>query len=138
MHRLARSWPPHSPDPQLSAFLGDEEYTHVVRHRGALIETAMRRLTETYPAMRTYNQRQLDSTAEDMTHVVDFLAAALYVSETQIFTDFVDWTAGVLRARGVPPFALRVGLRVVREQLHDYPTALAVLDAGLTRLPAEK
>jgi hypothetical protein len=86
--------------------------------------------------MRTYNQRQLDSTAEDLTHVVDFLAAALYVSETQIFTDFVDWTAGVLRARGVPPVALRVGLQVVREQLRDYPTALAVLDAGSARLPA--
>jgi methanogenic corrinoid protein MtbC1 len=138
VHRLARNWPPHSPDPQLSAFLGDEEYTYVVRHRGDLIATAMRRLTETYPAMRTYNQRQLDSTAEDMTHVVDFLAAALYISETQIFTDFVDWTAGVLQARGVPPVALRVGLQVVREQLLDYPTALAVLDAGTARLPVAR
>ena len=138
VQRLARNWPPHCPDPQLSAFLGDEEYTYVVRHRGDLIETAMRRLTETYPAMRTYNQRQRDSTAEDMTHVVDFLAAALYVSETAIFTDFIAWTAGVLQARGVPPVALQVGLQVVRDQLRDYPTALAVLDAGLACLSAWK
>ncbi|MCO8271234.1 cobalamin-dependent protein [Actinoplanes sp. TRM 88003] len=130
VHRLARNWPPYSPDPQLSAFLGDEEYTYVVRNRGELISTAMSRLTEAYPAMREYNQRQLDSTAEDMAHIADFLAAALYVSETAIFTDFVSWTNGVLQARGVPPVALRVGLESVRAQLRDYPRATAVLDAG--------
>ncbi|MBM2621434.1 cobalamin-dependent protein [Actinoplanes sp. LDG1-06] len=131
--RLARNWPPHNSDPQLSAFLGDEEYTYVVRNRPQLIDSAMRQLTERYPAMRDYNQRQLDSTAEDMAHIVDFLAAALYVSETQIFTDFVAWTDGVLQARGVPPVALRVGLEAVQAQLRDYPAATAILTAG-TRL----
>jgi hypothetical protein len=134
VQRLARNWPPYSPDPQLSAFLGDEEYTYVVRNRGELIGTAMRRLTESYPAMREYNQRQLDSTAEDMAHIVDFLAAALYVSETPIFTDFVEWTNGVLQARGVPAVALRVGLDSVRSQLRDYPRATAILDAGAARI----
>jgi len=134
VQRLARNWPPYSPDPQLSAFLGDEEYTYVVRNRGELIGTAMRRLTESYPAMREYNQRQLDSTAEDMAHIVDFLAAALYASETPIFTDFVEWTNGVLQARGVPAVALRVGLDSVRSQLRDYPRATAILDAGAARI----
>lgn len=87
VRRLARNWPPHSADPQLSAFLGDEEYTHVVRHRGTLISTAMDTLMRTYPRMRGYNTRQMDATTEDMTHIVDFLASALYLSETQIFTD---------------------------------------------------
>ncbi|MEV4348479.1 cobalamin-dependent protein [Actinoplanes sp. NPDC049596] len=130
VRRLARNWPPHSPDPQLSAFLGDEEYTYVVRQRGALISTAMATLAETYPRVRDYNPRQLDATTEDMTHIVDFLAAALYVSETQIFTDFIEWTAAVLEARGVPPVALRVGLEAVRTQLQDFPTATAMLTAG--------
>ncbi|MBU2671008.1 cobalamin-dependent protein [Actinoplanes bogorensis] len=131
VQRLARHWPPHQPDPQLSAYLGDEEYTYVVRNRPELISTAMHRLTEAYPAMRDYNQRQRDSTAEDMAHIVDFLASALYVSETSIFTDFVEWTNGVLQARGVPPVALRVGLETVRAQLRDYPTATAVISAGI-------
>ncbi|XVV09487.1 cobalamin B12-binding domain-containing protein [Actinoplanes sp. CA-131856] len=130
VQRLARNWPPHSPDPQLSAFLGDEEYTYVVRHRGTLIGTAMETLAQTYPRLREYNTRQLDATTEDLSHIVDFLASALYVSETQIFTDFITWTAAVLDARGVPPVALRVGLEAVRAQLHDFPTAVAVLNAG--------
>ncbi|WP_250002622.1 B12-binding domain-containing protein [Actinoplanes sp. M2I2] len=136
VQRLARNWPPHSPDPQLSAYLGDEEYTYVVRNRGVLIGTAMRRLTDAYPPMREYNQRQLDATAEDMAYIVDFLAAALYVSETQIFTDFMAWTSGVVQARGVPPVALRVGLESVRSQLRDYPTAMAVLNAGEAAIEA--
>ncbi|MBL7258408.1 cobalamin-dependent protein [Actinoplanes sp. LDG1-01] len=134
VRRLAHNWPPHNQDPQLSAFLGDEEYTYVVRHRPELINTAMRQLTEAYPAMREYSQRQLDSTAEDMAHIVDFLAAALYVSETAIFTDFVAWTNEVLQARGVPAVALRVGLETVQAQLRDYPTAAAMLTAGMRLL----
>jgi methanogenic corrinoid protein MtbC1 len=132
--RLARAWPPPSRDPHAAAFLGDEEYTYVVRNRPALITTSMDRLFRAYPGMRDYDERQLDATAEDMGHVVDFLAAALYVSETAIFTDFVGWTADVLAARGVPPVALRFGLDQVKAQLHDYPTATKVLDAGLARL----
>ncbi len=132
--RLARHWPPPMRDPQSSAFLGDDEYTYVTRHRPVLIGTAMGRLAGDHPVVRDYDQRQIDATAEDLGHVVDFLAAALYVGETPIFTDFVDWTRGVLAARGVPAAALRTGLDLVREQLRDCPGALAVLDAGLGRL----
>jgi methanogenic corrinoid protein MtbC1 len=129
--RLATDWPPPPRDPQVSAFLGDEEYTYVVRHRPDLLGTVLSRLVAQHPAVRDYDQRQLDATAEDMGHIVDFLAAALYVSETAIFTDFVDWTREVLRARGVPPGALRAGVALVRDQVRDFPRALAVLDAGL-------
>jgi methanogenic corrinoid protein MtbC1 len=131
--RLAGDWPPPIRDPEISAFLGDEEYTYVSRHRPALIGTAIGRLAGDYPAVRAYDQRQMDATAEDIGHIVDFLAAALYVSEAQIFTDFVEWTRAVLAARGVPPAALRAGLLLVRDQLRDYPTALTVLDAGVAR-----
>ena len=132
--RLATDWPPVMGDPYDSAFLGDEEYTWVVRQRSALIETALRRLTADYPAVGRYDERQLDSTAEDLGHIADFLAASLYVGDDRIFTDFVEWTASVLSARQVPGVALRTGLRLVREQLHDYPTATAVLDAGIARV----
>ena len=133
--RLARGWPPPSRDPQIAAVLGDDEYTYVVRNRPTLIATAMHRLAEACPAVRDHDDRQRDATAEDMGHVVDFLAAALYLSETLIFTDFVDWTAGVRHAREVPPRAFRAGLDLVRAQLTDYPAALAMLDAGRAHLP---
>jgi methanogenic corrinoid protein MtbC1 len=132
--RLSSSWPPPSRDPQAHAYLGDDEYTYVVRHRPDLIATAMASLLETYPAMAEYDDRQMDSTLEDMGHIVDFLASSLYVSDPKIFTDFTAWTAAVLRARNVPSPALTVGLEAVRAQLHDYPSARSTLDAGLSQV----
>ncbi|WP_433292839.1 cobalamin B12-binding domain-containing protein [Actinoplanes sp. CA-030573] len=135
--RLSAGWPPSSArDPQATAFLGDEEYTFVMRERPTLIARSLSSLASAYPAFRQYDERQLDATAEDMGHIVDFLAAALYVSEPAIFTDFVEWTAEVLRARGVPAPALRVGLHTVRAQLTDYPRCLSLVDAGLARITA--
>jgi methanogenic corrinoid protein MtbC1 len=132
--RLAGNWPPRMEDPWVSSFLGDDEYTYLVRHRGDLIGTALQRLAAAYPGTQRYDQRQHDATAEDMGHIVDFLAAALYVADDRLFTDFVDWTAAVLQARGVPGEALAVGLRLVRDQLRDYPTATDYLDAALARI----
>ncbi|GGQ63849.1 cobalamin B12-binding domain-containing protein [Couchioplanes azureus] len=132
--RLARNWPPVVGDPYETAFLGDEEYTYVVRRRGDLVRTALDRLAATYPPMAAYDQRQHDATVEDLGHIVDFLAAALYVDDAQVFTDFVEWTAVVLAARQVPPAALDVGLRLVGEQLRDFPAATAMLGTGRSLL----
>jgi methanogenic corrinoid protein MtbC1 len=132
--RLAENWPPRIGDAYDTAFLGDAEYTYVVRQRGTLIGTALQRLAAAYPDVTRYDQRQRDATADDLGHVVDFLAAALYVDDRKVFTDFVEWTAAVLAARGVPRPALAVGLRLIRDQLHDYPAALRHLDAGLALL----
>jgi methanogenic corrinoid protein MtbC1 len=132
--RLARDWPPQIDDPYGTPFLGDDEYTYLVRHRGDLVSTAVTRLAAAYPPVGDYSRRQHDSTVEDLGHVVDFLAAALYVDDAQVFTDFVAWTAAVLEARQVPPVALQIGLNLMRDQLRDYPSAVAVLDAGITTL----
>jgi methanogenic corrinoid protein MtbC1 len=129
--RLVRDWPPPTGDPDDARYLGDDEYTHLVRERPELIATALRRLAEAYSPMAGYDQRQQDATADDLGHVVDFLAAALYVDDPAVFTDFVTWTARILQARGVPPGALRAGLLICREQLYDYPRACAFLDVGI-------
>jgi methanogenic corrinoid protein MtbC1 len=134
VRRLAREWPPPIEDPYRTAFLGDDEYTYLVRHRGELVQTAMTRLTAAYPPMGAYSQRQYDSTLDDLGHVVDFLAAALYVADEQVFTDFVAWTAAVLEAREVPPVALQIGLTLMRDQLRDYPAAIRIIDAGVATL----
>jgi methanogenic corrinoid protein MtbC1 len=134
VRRLAREWPPPIEDPYRTAFLGDDEYTYLVRHRGELVQTAMTRLMAAYPPMGAYSQRQHDSTLDDLGHVVDFLAAALYVADEQVFTDFVAWTAAVLEAREVPPVALQIGLTLMRDQLRDYPAAIRIIDAGVATL----
>ncbi len=132
--RLSQNWPPaHDlPDPE---YLGSEEYTHLVRSRPELISTAMRRLAAAYPAAHHYDPAQVDSTAEDIGHIVDFLASALYVGEDDIFLDFTRWTVDVLRAREVPPNALRAGLHLIRDQLADFPSSAALLTAALAELP---
>ncbi|GGL17459.1 cobalamin B12-binding domain-containing protein [Mangrovihabitans endophyticus] len=132
--RLAGDWPPPMDDPYRTPFLGDEEYTYVVRQRPVLIDTALRRLAGAYPATGGYDQRQQEATAEDIAHILDFLAAALYVGEETIFTEFTGWTAGVLAARGVPAAALLAGLRLIRDQLRDYPAATRMLDAATASL----
>lgn len=90
--------PPHAP-----AHLADEEYTHLTRRRGELLTGAMSALAGAYPPMAAYSAHQLDSTAEDLGHILDFLAAALYVDDAAVFTGFITWTGGVLRARGSRP-----------------------------------
>jgi methanogenic corrinoid protein MtbC1 len=137
--RLATDWPPRNvtdlPLPDGESFLGDEEYTHLVRCRPQLITTAMDRLVTVYPPAGDYDAAQTESTSEDMGHIADFLAAALYVGEPDIFLDFVTWTTGVLGSRGVPPTALRLGLTLIRDQLVDFPAATAMLDTALKTLP---
>ncbi|BAL90659.1 hypothetical protein AMIS_54390 [Actinoplanes missouriensis 431] len=133
--RLADDWPPPYVADHPGTFLGDEEYTHLVRSRPQLITCAMDRLPAVYPEAHHYDQAQIDATAEDIGHIADFLAAALYVGDEAIFTDFVEWTAEVLSSRGVPPGALRVGLRLVRDQLVDFPMAIKMIDSAVAGLP---
>jgi methanogenic corrinoid protein MtbC1 len=134
--RLAHDWPPRMADPSGTAYLGDDEYTHVVRERAVLVGTTMHRLALADPVVAGYDQRARDATAEDLSHVVDFLAAALYVADQAVFTDFVTWTRGVLSARGVPAAALRAGLELLGDQLRDYPRARSFLGAAVEVLAA--
>lgn len=137
--RLATDWPPRHvtdlPLPDDESFLGDEEYTHLVRCRPQLIATAMDRLPIAYPPAADYDHAQLDATTEDMGHIADFLAAALYLGEPDIFLDFTTWTAEVLAARNVPATALSLGLSLIRDQLVDFPAATAMLTVALDELP---
>jgi methanogenic corrinoid protein MtbC1 len=132
--RLASDWPPAYVADEPDTFLGDEEYTHLVRSRPQLIANALDRLPAAYPGAHHYDQAQIDATAEDLGHIVDFLAAALYVGQEEIFTGFVGWTASVLKSRGVPAAALRGGLRLIRDQLTDFPAALRTIDASVMQL----
>ncbi|MFH9738768.1 B12-binding domain-containing protein [Streptomyces roseolus] len=119
--------------------LADQEYTLVTRARTRLVRQVLQGLQEAVPATAAYTERQRERTAEDIAHIVDFLAASLYADDAELFTGFVTWTAGILRARGVPGGALVAALDLLADAQPEFPRARAHLAAGrraLVRPPA--
>ncbi|MFG3345791.1 B12-binding domain-containing protein [Streptomyces sp. NPDC048018] len=116
----------------------DQEYTLVTRTRVQLVRDVLSGLEDRVPEMSAYTDPQRERTAEDIAHIVDFLAASLYTDDAELFTGFLTWTAGILRARGVPAGALLVALDLLADAQRDFPRARAHLAAGrraLTRVP---
>ncbi|MFI5486263.1 B12-binding domain-containing protein [Micromonospora echinaurantiaca] len=118
-----------TPPAQLS-HLADDEYAGLVRRRGELIDGALADLRERMPASRAYTPAQLDSTVSDLGYILDFLAAALYVDDATLFTDFVVWMADILTSRGVPAAALPTTLGHYAGVLRDHPRAARFLTAA--------
>ncbi|MFE1786847.1 B12-binding domain-containing protein [Streptomyces sp. NPDC059525] len=114
--------------------LKDQEYTLVTRSRPQLVGSVFGQLADACPAMRAYSEVQRERTAEDLSHIVEFLAAALYTGDEDLFCGFLEWTAGVLDARGVPSASLRPALELLGRELQDFPRATAILRAGAARL----
>ncbi|MEU3409110.1 cobalamin-dependent protein [Streptomyces sp. NPDC006670] len=130
---LPRVRPGHQPIDDLP-HLKDQEYTLVARSRPRLVGSVFRRLADSYPAMRVYTEVQRERTAEDLSHIVEFLAAALYTGDEDLFCGFLVWTAGVLDSRGVPAASLLPALELLERELQDFPRATATLRAGAARL----
>lgn len=110
--------------------LADQEYSMVVRTAPSLVASVYRGLEDRVPAMREYTEQQRQYTAEDLAHIVDFLGAALYVGDAELFTGFLTWTAGILAARGVPVSTVRTALDLLAGDLRDFPRATELLAAG--------
>ena len=138
--RLRKGFPPvhaatttHQPIDDLP-HLADQEYTMVSRSTSHLVADTVAQLSDRFPAMRAYDELQLQRTTEDIAHIVDYLATALYVDHDDLFTGFVTWTAEILEARGVPGASLRPALDLLAEQLKDFPRSLRLLGAAHTAL----
>ncbi|WP_320782102.1 B12-binding domain-containing protein [Streptomyces sp. CRN 30] len=114
--------------------LSDQEYTMVVRSHGRLVRQTLADLEAAFPAMRGYDAAQRERTAEDIAHIVDFLATALYVDDAGAFVAFLDWTADILEARNVPARSLVTGLDLLAGQLRDFPRTLDLLREGAAAL----
>ncbi|MFD3647722.1 B12-binding domain-containing protein [Streptomyces cyaneofuscatus] len=115
--------------------LDDQEYTFVLRGSASLVRHVFTALEDAYPAMRTYDDLQRERTAEDLAHVVEFLATALYLDDPDLFTRFITWTAQILVARGVPAMSLPPALDLLAGELKDFPRATRILRAGTRSLP---
>jgi len=136
--RPAADHQPHDDLPHLA----DQEYTMVTRSAPQLIKATVAELEDRFPAMRSYTEQQRQHTIEDIGHIVDFLGAALYTDDDDLFTGFIAWTAEVLASRGVPASSLDPALDLLATQLKDFPrsrrmlqTAHSVLPAGLRSTP---
>jgi methanogenic corrinoid protein MtbC1 len=114
--------------------LGDDEYAGLVKRRGELIDSALGALRERVPGVREYDPAQLDSTVGDLGHIVDFLAAAVYVDDASLFTEFVEWLVDLLASRGVPAAAVGFTLAHYAAELRDFPRAARFLDAARAAL----
>jgi methanogenic corrinoid protein MtbC1 len=114
--------------------LADQEYTLVTRAQGQLVKEVLTRLEGRCPAVAAYTAPQRERTAEDIGHVVDFLAAALYTDDDELFTTFITWTAGILTARHVPARFLHSALTILATELTDFPRSTRLLDRAFSAL----
>ncbi|MFI1016649.1 B12-binding domain-containing protein [Streptomyces sp. NPDC020965] len=114
--------------------LADQEYTLVARSGTGLVAGTLAGLERRYPPLRDYTDRQRHRTAEDIARIVDFLAAALYVDDDELFAGFLTWTAEILTARDVPAPSLLPALAALRDELRDFPRCARVLDHARTVL----
>ncbi|BFO17771.1 hypothetical protein SHKM778_41590 [Streptomyces sp. KM77-8] len=106
----------------------------VVQSRSLLVKQVLTDLESRFPAVRGYDATKRERTAEDLVHILGFLATALYLDDAEVFTGFLEWTADVLDARGVPVGSLVTGLEILAEQLHDFPRALGFVREGAAGL----
>ena len=114
--------------------LADQEYTYVRTTASRMVEATVLGVEERFPAMRSYSEQQRQHTVEDIAHIVDFLAAALYTDDDELFAGFITWTSGILAARGVPAGSLRPALDLLGSQLRDFPRSQRLLQAARTAL----
>ena len=114
--------------------LADQEYTMVRSTAAQLVTATVAELAELFPPMRDYTEEQRQHTTEDIAHIVDFLAAALYTDDDALFADFITWTGEILSARGVPAASLQPALQSLAAQLSDFPRTQRLLAAARSAL----
>lgn len=121
---------PHGPPSDDLPHLADQEYTLVGRNTNRLVAAVVDALPGRVPPMRGHDDHhRLEDTAEGVRHIVDFLAVALYTGDDALFGSFLDWTAQVLSARGVPDAVLVPVLELLADELHDFTRAGALVRA---------
>lgn len=122
-------------DPAPVLVFVDDADAAVREARDAVVVRCMAELGASMPPdVAAYDEHQLTRTQEDLGHILDFLAAALYVDDVELFTTFVEWLRDLLAARTVPPATLGAGLdllaRLLRGAIGDRERVTRFLGAG--------
>jgi methanogenic corrinoid protein MtbC1 len=110
------------------------EYAGVRQRRGRLVVAGVERLRGGGDAAAVLTGSPVD---DDLGMVADYLAAAAYVGDPQLFTDHVRWLDAVCTCRGAPGVLPDV-LDAFGGELHDFPFAQGCLTAGLGLLARQE
>lgn len=127
------AWPSYT-DPAPPLNHPDDAHLQVQENRTQLVEQGVKELEVRFPAMGAYDDEQRDRTVEDLEHILDFLATALFVDDVTLFTDFITWLGQILEARGVPIRAAQLGLDALGAALPPLQRAHDFLAAGTATL----
>ena len=124
------------PPPADLAHLADGEHEVLPRRRAELVTGALAALTARFPVISSYSAVQAEATVDDLGHILDFLAAAVYVDDDTLFTEFLDWLVDLLRVRRVPVATVTDTVGHYAAELADLPRARRCLAAAHRLLTA--
>jgi methanogenic corrinoid protein MtbC1 len=110
---------------------GGAEYAGLRERRAALVQDAVARMGGAAPLG--------DGDAyDDATQLVDFLAAAVYLADPDLFAEHVGWLAVVATARRGSPTGVPAALDALAAGLHDFPLAQDCIARGRATLAARE
>ncbi|WP_027341309.1 cobalamin B12-binding domain-containing protein [Hamadaea tsunoensis] len=119
-----------------AAVAADDEHVLIAKRGRELVDVALKKLEEHFPVVRDYTPAQREATEFDLTQIVEFLCAGLFVDDEHLFVSFVEWLAVVLGSRRVPLVTVDMTLQWYAGVLYDFPRALSHLAAGRRVLAA--
>ena len=103
--------------PTLAAAVRNPE--HVVERaallsrRDEIIKNSYRDLERRLPVMTTFDDRQRRHTTEDLSYLLKFADAALFVDDPTVLTDVVTWLDDLLTSRGLPAVVMQQTLEAL-------------------------
>jgi len=119
---------------------GGAEYAGLRGRRAELVRAALHRLGGASPLAEPEGASGGNGLEgqphEDVGRLVDFLAAAVYLDDADLFGEHVGWLAALLAARDLPRTGVGAVLDVLAGELHDFPTAQRCLHRGRAALGA--
>ncbi|MGD9703372.1 MAG: cobalamin-dependent protein [Acidimicrobiia bacterium] len=132
---VLRGWRSEPPSVTREPTPLDPVALHLATQSGDIGRSALDGLATRFPPTAEYDERRLARTQEDLVFIVQFLAAAMLVSDELIFAEFLEWLEDLLVGRGVPAYALISGLEALRPVVEAIDAGAArLLDAGRRQL----
>ena len=101
-----------------------EEQALLLARRGELVAAVGTRLREAHPS---------EELADDLGHLVDFLAAAVYVDDPTLLARFLAWVGSVTVPRGLTAGEVGPAIAELTTRLGDSPRTVAVLRSDAVR-----
>jgi methanogenic corrinoid protein MtbC1 len=127
---LTARWPRAPREAAPLEHLADGEYSCIVRRRAELLRRLLALVSERFPRLRDPAARHDKAVLEEFGRLPDFVAAANYVDDPQVLTEYLSFAAEFVHARGVPTTTLGAALEALAGRLGGLPRAAQHLDAG--------